>query len=114
MIMAQDFTREERAQMHVEYVRQLEAGEMSGKEFVHALWSRVGFHELDAKGEWQSVKNMGRVAIYRLKCGDAVQVPFGGGWADGKISSFYGSEAGAIVIVGEMRLPFSLYELRVK
>lgn len=114
MITAQDFTREERAQMHVEYVRQLEAGEMSGKEFVHALWSRVGFHELDAKIEWQSIKNMGGIAIYKLKCGDKVQAPAFGDWADGKITSFYGSGIGAIVDFNGVRLPFSLFELRIK
>lgn len=113
MINTHDFSRTELAEMHVEYVRQLEAGEISGKEFYDLLWKKIGFHELDAKREWQDIKDQGRIAVYNLKARAKVQAPYFGGFASGEIVSFYGSGVGAVVNIGGVHLPFALFELRI-
>lgn len=121
---------DERHQVHNARILELQSGEISGKEFVSSLVSQVGFSTLEARGQWQELKDQGSIAIYDLaKSRCMVQYPFimqeGCGrimpvieWRKGLITLLYGSDLGAIVQTDpfdqfSVRFPFALFELRL-
>lgn len=115
---ARDMDEDERRETHNAYICEYEDGRISGKEFVQRLCEVLGFGDLDAKGEWQRIKSLGRVAIYQVSEGARVYAPFQGKFFPAKIISFYGNRAGAVVcyecigVPNAARVPFALYELR--
>jgi len=106
---------DERHTVHNERVRELIAGEISGKEFVKSLIEQVGFSEIESRRQYQDVKTHSYLAIDDIKSGSRVSCPHGDIFLPGKVTSLYGSGAGAICELDNMvsRFPFSLFELRV-
>lgn len=106
--------------VHAERIRELTSGEISGKEFVQSLIDQVGFSQVEAREQWQALKDQGVIAIYNIaKSGVDVNFPMPvktfHTHGIGKIVSMYGSDLGAIVCPEGMaiKLPFSLFELRL-
>jgi len=114
-------TRDERHEVHNERIRELIAGEISGKEFVASLMEQVGFTQVEASEQYHAVKQEFPVAIFQLKIGGRIEALTNASgihistWHRGKIVSFYAGDLGAIVELDGIpsRFPFSLYELRV-
>jgi hypothetical protein len=114
---------DERHEVHAARVNELCAGDISGKEFVHSLVHQVGFTTQEAREQWQALKDQGQIAIYsKAACRLMVEYPveIKAGMFEfrrGMISSLYGSDLGAVVQTSEnafsMRVPFSLFELRL-
>lgn len=107
-------TRDERHTIHSERVSELMAGEISGVEFVKSLFQQVGFTELEAKRQWQDIRDLTPApAIYSKKIGDIVFCPTNHGWKAGKIEKFYLHNTGVTVAFPSgLSLPFTLFQLR--
>lgn len=118
---ADRLTADEKHEIHNARVVEFQNGEISGKEFVQSLMQQCGFHELDAKEQWQSVRDNCEPRIYSVQAGDDILYPVRMSdltgeteWRKGRVSSFYAMRVGAIVDIGNgLKLPFSLFELRV-
>lgn len=112
-------SRDEQHEIHDARVIELQGGEISGKEFVASLKMQCGFSDIDAKRQWQDIKNLDAIPIYRLKEGDKIEAPAFGKFFSATIKSFYGAGAGAVVVfdnvpaVAGATLPYAMFELRV-
>lgn len=119
---------DERRDVHTARVDEICSGEISGDEFVCSLVNQVGLSTLEAKACWQALKDDGKIAIYdRAQSRCMVEYPFpiardnrgyprSVEYRRGMITAIYAKD-GAIVQTGEnvfsMRVPFSLFELRL-
>jgi len=114
---------DERHAVHAERIRELTCGEISGKEFVQSLIDQVGFSKIEAREQWQALKDQHVIMIYELaKSGIMVEYPVAINHIEtmyfrGRIVSLYGSGIGATVQAEKasamLTLPFSLFELRL-
>lgn len=111
---------QERHEVHGARVKELISGEISGKEFIASLISQVEFSETEAREQYEAVRGNFAIAIYAVRTNGYVSAPIkitdkDIRWRDGRVTSFYGANRdGAIVEIDGLRVPFSLFELRVK
>ena len=112
---ASELTRDERHEIHEARINELIDGSISGKEFVKSLIEQVGFSTDEARSQWHELFTAKTPLIYQVRSGAPVSVETKVGWQQGRITSFYGSDLGAVVeLESGYRVPFSLFELRVR
>ena len=112
---ADRLTADEKHEVHNARVIEFESGAISGKEFVFSLVNQCGFSEMEAKREWQQIRDLGNVEIYKKNCGDVVyyQRPHVPEWEAARVLNFYAQSVGVVVDIGNgLQVPFSLFELR--
>lgn len=117
----------ERAEVHAARIVELRYGEISGVEFVNSLQNQCGLSEIEAKQEWQMLRDGGALPIAEFKIDAVIFWPFNYQrgkpttvpiWHQGKIVDTYANGAGVIVQTNvndpfSIRIPFPIFNLRL-